>query len=163
MKLKTKLKGIKTYLELQNTQLTIYTTDLNRNCRNSDAEVQALREELNPFKNTEKKQGVQCEPAGEEGGLEEDGKMEVDEKVDSKKKWDRKKDLKKTAAVWRSSRICRSTFRAGSKKSDSSIFNILNNSGMIFCLSTKECRRGLQSCRVCRTKRGDVRTMCTVT
>ena len=61
----------------------------NKNCRNSDADVQAVREELNRFKNTEKKQEVQCELAGEEGGLEEDGKMEVDEEVDSKKKWDR--------------------------------------------------------------------------
>ena len=59
----------------------------------------------------------------------------------------------KTAAVWRSSRVCRSTFSAGSRKSGSSSFNILSNSGMISCLSTKECRRGLQSCRVCRTKK----------
>ena len=34
---------------------------------------------------------VQCEPAGEEGGLEEDWKMEVGEEVDSKKKLDQKK------------------------------------------------------------------------
>ena len=77
----------------------------NKNCRTSDAEVQALREELNRFKNTEKKQGVECEPAGEEGGLEEDGKMEVDEEVDSKKKWVRKKELQKQLR-FREAHVC---------------------------------------------------------
>ena len=37
-----------------------------------DAEVRELREELQLYKNSEKKQGRQCEPAGEEGGFVND-------------------------------------------------------------------------------------------
>ena len=51
--------------------------------------MQKCRNCVKSFSGT--RQGVQCESAGEEGGLEEDGKMEVDEEVDSKKKLDQKK------------------------------------------------------------------------
>ena len=65
----------------------------NQKYRDPEAEI---REELKRFKNAEKKQGVQDEPAGEEGRFEEDGKMKVDEEVAIKKKLDeRKKKLQK--------------------------------------------------------------------
>ena len=60
----------------------------NKKRRDPEAEVRELREELKRFKNAKKKQGVQCELAGEEGRFEEEGRMEVDEEAESKKKLD---------------------------------------------------------------------------
>ena len=60
----------------------------NKKHQDPEAEVRELREELKRFKNAEKKQGVQCELAGEEGRFEEEGRMEVDEEAESKKKLD---------------------------------------------------------------------------
>ena len=58
-----------------------------------------------------------------EGRLEEAEQMEVDEEVDSKKNWIKgRKICKNSCEISRSSRICRRTFRAGSKKSGSMIY-----------------------------------------
>ena len=63
--------------------------------------MQKCRNCVKSFSGT--RQGVQCESAGEEGGLEEDGKMEVDEEVDSKKKLDQR--VAKTAAGSREAHV----------------------------------------------------------
>ena len=58
--------------------------------------IRELREELKRYQRVEKRQGAQCEPACEEGKLEEDGQMEVGGETESKKNLDeRKKKLQK--------------------------------------------------------------------
>ena len=117
--------------------------------RNSDTEVQELREELKRYKNAEKKQGMQCEPAGEEGRLEEDGKMEVGEEVDSKKLDQKKKELQKQLRDLEKLTCTPQDIQSRLKEE---CFKRLSTRG-ISCLSTNGCGRNVTSCKVSRANR----------
>ena len=68
----------------------------NRSIRDPETEIRRLREELKRYQRVEKRQVTQCEPACEEGKLEEDGQMEVGGETESEKNLDeRKKKLQK--------------------------------------------------------------------
>ena len=89
----------------------------NQKYRDPEAEI---REELKRFKNEEKKQVVQDEPAGEEGRFEEDGKMKVDEEVAIKKKLDERKKVAETVARPRKIHRYGTTFDGRAKKKSGS-------------------------------------------
>ena len=114
-----------------------------------------MREELKRYKNAEKKQGMQCEPAGEEGRLEEDGKMEVDEEVDSKKLDQKKKELQKQLRDLEKLTCTPQDIQSRLKEE---CFKRLSTRG-ISCLSTKGCRRNVTSCRVSRANRNSAKRM----
>ena len=105
-----------------------------------------MRKELRRYKNAEQKQGVQCEPAGEEGRFEEDEKMEVDDEVDSKTKLDERKEkaAKNSCETSRSSQMWSKVWWTGAKSSGSRSCTIRIKSEMISSLSTKGWTTGLK-------------------
>ena len=56
------------------------------------------KEQAREINQGDRKQEVQCEPAGEEGGIEEDWKMDVDEEPTARRSWIKKKEPAKTVA-----------------------------------------------------------------
>ena len=86
-------------------------------------------------------QGV---PARRETGHEEDWSMDCGEVENTKKMDEQRKGCRSNCEISKNSRVCRGTFRAGARKSGNSSCRTLSTSGMIFCRSTRECRRGLK-------------------
>ena len=117
--------------------------------------MRELREEFKRYKNAERSRGVQCEPASEEGRLEEDEKMEVGEEVDSKKKLDeRKKRLQRQfREMEKFTDTEQKVVDEHKEKWQQELQDIEQKRNDLL----PEHQRGLKSCKVCRAKRSSAR------